>query len=763
MNQAIAGWRRPAIVLVLGCTLAAARTALAEDPWADAVVAYHAINPNPGFDTPEKALGEPVGGGTVSPGNTSLHSIGTPGPAPGSYLTLKFNTPVTDDPSNPFGLDCIVYGNAMWVGGNPQRKLVEAGLIEISADANGNGLADDPWFVIPGSRALSAAILPEGIANPSPALAGNVLNPATGGVEYDWGYADLNPTQRKYLDNYVRPDDPRTTGLTARSGGGDAFDIAWAVDAQGQPAGLAQFDFIRVSTIVAGYTASFGYITTEIDAVADVAPAVDMDGDGILDEYETRVAGTDPARPESTVLALEIPPEDGGSPAGALLGEAADSDGNALRLYSSGQRTGVRNYNLVADIEAAADPGGTIPGLTKSSAVRSFQSSEPDFAAAQVQDGEFVLAYTAADIAGLDELGLQPYRFDGAAYTQDGLHSIVRDSENNRITFRSQYPGTFVLASTPGSGDTSIAPGSVTLDAQPASATVGNPGGTIVITGSPVSLTGGAPAPDGTVFTVAATLGEILTPDADGVTPGIQVLTSGGTLTFALQAGTLAGIAQVTAHAVSDNINGQTTCVFLAGPPESPTDLWLINPDAVAPGPILLGTDLITDAFGNDLPEHTLVTVAVEGGSVETLDADSTAPGHQHALQRGMADFSVRAHTERGQELAIVTVSVYADPARTTLLATGTWSFNVVVMPLRIALLLTGALIGAVFLVFRRYRVKPIRVGGQAGEQVLSRLGRPPGRPRRDMAATKGDRYGRTLTPPLSPREREYEGTFEAH
>src|SRR5690606_28851422 len=107
----------------------------------------------------------------------------------------------TNDPLNPMGLDCIVYGNSFWTGGDPHRKWIEPALIEISQDVNGNGLADDPWYVIPGSRNLGTSILPMGMPNPDPPLAGSVFN--AGNAEADWGYAELNPTQRKYLDNYV--------------------------------------------------------------------------------------------------------------------------------------------------------------------------------------------------------------------------------------------------------------------------------------------------------------------------------------------------------------------------------------------------------------------------------------------------------------------------------------------------------------------------------------------------------------------------------
>ena len=246
---------------------------------------------------------------------------------------LRFDTPVTDDPANPMGLDCIVYGNVSFAGGDPTVKWQEPALIEISEDVNGNGLADDPWYLIPGSKDYRYdpspnRFEPSGETNP------NLLDadPANDDDEYYWGYAELTPTMKQYLDNYVRPDDPHRIGVIARSGGGDAFDIAWAVDAAGAPAGLGQFHFIRLRAFIDRECGALGYATPEIDAVADVAPDVDHDGDGILDEYEVRVAGTDPERPESTLLALEIPADEGGSPEGTFLGAAEDAQGNRLEL-----------------------------------------------------------------------------------------------------------------------------------------------------------------------------------------------------------------------------------------------------------------------------------------------------------------------------------------------------------------------------------------------------------------------------------------------
>ena len=658
--------------------------AAAEDPWADEVLNYNAIDPNLGFDTPQKTLGEPVGGGTYAPNNTSLHSVGRPGPAPGSFITLKFNTPVTDDPRNPMGLDCIVFGNSFWVGGNPERKWIEAGLIEISADANANGLADDPWYLIPGSRNLDRSVLPAGIPNTEPYLAGNVLNSGPDNVEYNWGYAELTPTQFKYLDNYVRPDDPKEVGLSSGSGGGDAFDIAWAVKDDGSPANLSQIDFVRISAFIAQDDPTFGFITPEIDAIADVAPDVDEDGDGILDEYETRVANTDPLRPESTVLALEIPPEEGDSAAGAELGTAMDAYGNRVTLYSNGLRSGFRAYNCMVDILSIDDPAPTT-GITekiKSSACRDFRSSETDFEAAQIQNAEFTIAYSAAEIAGLDEAELQPYRFDGLNYTQEGISGITKEVSENQLTFRSRYAGIFLLASIAGDGDTQSSAGKITLHATPDFAVVGEPGTTVTVTSEAIQLLDESIAPEGMYFTVSTTLGLITSADADPTTDGIQVAAMEGRITFTVQATTQSGTATFAAASLNGAVHGPLPYPFHAGTPVSSVEIYKIDPAATAPGPVHFMTSPMTDVYGNSLDDGTLVTLVAQGGSILTPDVQPTVSGHQLSIHDGVAEFSVRVYTTDEHDTEMLHLELYADENETILLEQDDFILDVVEMPL---------------------------------------------------------------------------------
>lgn len=308
---------------------------LRADPFATAVLGY---DPAPGqfvnvaqFNDPTRALGRPHGAGTSAPDNTSVVTLG----GFGGSITLAFDHTVMDDPLNPNGLDAIVFSNAFWPGGNPLDHWAECATIEISLDANGNGEADDKWFLIPGSHipdptgqfltiawdddvaddtyppafdtwippALSGLWTTEAYELPA-GLFGSlvVTNPSSDpAVEDIFGYVEYTPTlllgdldADNVVDDsttspgefYTIPDDPLAVGMTPGSGGGDAVDIAWAIDpVTGKPAKLPGFDFIRITTAVHAFSGPLGEKSAEIDAVADVSPDPfgDYDDDGDID------------------------------------------------------------------------------------------------------------------------------------------------------------------------------------------------------------------------------------------------------------------------------------------------------------------------------------------------------------------------------------------------------------------------------------------------------------------------------------------------
>lgn len=289
------------------------QAAMAGSPFATRVVEYvpapgQFVN-NPEFNDPHEALGPPSGGGTSAPENESLVTLG----GFGGFIVLGFDHTVLDDPLNPMGLDAIVYSNSYWVGGNPDRHWAECATIEISRDDNGNGHADDAWYLIPGSHLIppldrSPHLWGTGATSYAFQLPADpfgdmvVENPEAGtDAEGIYGYAEYSPTLflgdldgDDVIDDeeitpeefYTIPDDPFEVGVTPGSGGGDAFDVAWAVDAwSGELANLDGFDFIRLTTPLHVITPPVGEKSAEIDAVADVAvdPFGDADADGDID------------------------------------------------------------------------------------------------------------------------------------------------------------------------------------------------------------------------------------------------------------------------------------------------------------------------------------------------------------------------------------------------------------------------------------------------------------------------------------------------
>lgn len=335
-----------ALLMVLAAPVAASEFAVEVIDYAPAPGQW--VN-NPDFNDPARALGPPVGGGTVAADNSSLISLG----GFGGSITLRFDHMVADELFNPMGLDLIVYGNATWVGGDPQRRWAEPAHVEIMLDVDGNGVPgtypDEIWYVLtgslidsppdqyrqqwwdddPGTPTPPADVnwFPPGQASPYATWAyeitqplyqivgeyeGVIVNPNSEDEDPDndhlegiWGYADLAPTlvlgdmnANNLLGDpqdepwitpeefYTLPDDPYEVGMTPRAGGGDAYNIADAIDPDtGLPANLPGFHFIRITTAVDALLGILGEASAEIDAVADVRAADcpgDLTADGVV-------------------------------------------------------------------------------------------------------------------------------------------------------------------------------------------------------------------------------------------------------------------------------------------------------------------------------------------------------------------------------------------------------------------------------------------------------------------------------------------------
>ena len=267
-----------------------AEPAPAESPYAWRVVAAD-VAPGGDYGDPANALGAPArtvpGWGNIPPttvnpaspawGPGRLVKLETAGKEDvGGSVTVEFDHSVADDPRNPFGLDFIVFGNALHgLGGSAYFDGVsdpatvafgtgevgaERGLVEVSANgtewfAFANGpYADD--FAPTMSHRYDPAHPDSSLFGDSaytnkwwgaPADATRPVDPALSAAEF----------KGRTLADYAR--------LYDGSAGGTGFDIS-GFDLPRDALGRKYVRFVRITTLEPGDD-------TEVDAVADVAPA----------------------------------------------------------------------------------------------------------------------------------------------------------------------------------------------------------------------------------------------------------------------------------------------------------------------------------------------------------------------------------------------------------------------------------------------------------------------------------------------------------
>jgi hypothetical protein len=180
----------------------------------------------------------------------------------GGHLEVRFDTPVTDDPANPFGIDLLIFGNTGFIDVAFPAGVAgglfgdDGGTVEVSAD----GVT---WFEIAGAH--------------------------VDGLYPTVGYLDAGPydgVPGAVPSDFARPVDPTLTtadftgldlagilAVYAGSGGGAGIDLA--------SAGLAEACCVRITNPGAPARTP----NLEIDAFADVAAifaAADLDMDGVV-------------------------------------------------------------------------------------------------------------------------------------------------------------------------------------------------------------------------------------------------------------------------------------------------------------------------------------------------------------------------------------------------------------------------------------------------------------------------------------------------
>lgn len=238
---------------------------------------------------PERTLR--AGGSTLSLGNF------------GGYIVYKYDTPIENDPNNPYGVDFVIYGNSFGNGAH------EPGYVQVSADG-------ETWYTLAGSEHYedhndwdfsmtytnnngksawtnsdgeSGEIYnyPTASAYPyfswtealeqSMTFSGPRLNSSAkdaygsaAAVLPVFGYVDVN-TNGTINGTAVNPYDHPG----ALASGGDQFDLDWAVDEAGMPVKLDSISYIRVATASSIYAGAIGEKSTEVTAVNRVTNAAE--------------------------------------------------------------------------------------------------------------------------------------------------------------------------------------------------------------------------------------------------------------------------------------------------------------------------------------------------------------------------------------------------------------------------------------------------------------------------------------------------------
>jgi hypothetical protein len=191
-----------------------------------------------GYTDPTSALGAPstetidpvYGNSPVDPFDAPYLSSQIVGIGTGGSLTLQFNSPIQNNPNNPYGLNFIVFGHA--------------GFNIVNNDYSGGGITDGSFYQGSDNN-VTVSVSADGTTFY------NLVSPF--GTMVD----GLFPTDGS--GNPLAPVNPALTAsdfnglglagiraLYAGSAGGAGYDLNWAVDGSGNPISLAAVDYVRL-------------------------------------------------------------------------------------------------------------------------------------------------------------------------------------------------------------------------------------------------------------------------------------------------------------------------------------------------------------------------------------------------------------------------------------------------------------------------------------------------------------------------------------
>lgn len=237
---------------VSAALLGASLTASAQ--FASSVIGYDlGTGGSAGYNNPATVLGQPSAStqfGAVDPFNSQWQSTDLLSIGAGGFLTVKMDRAVTDNAANPFGLDFQIFGNS--------------GFIIINGDFSGGGITDGSLYGASAAGSTRVSV-------------------SADGVQFFTLNTSIAPTADGYFPtdgagDFTKPVDPSLTAADFNnldlsgirlaydgSAGGTGYDLAWAVDGNGQSVVLPSIEYIRID-VLAG--------KAEIDGLSVVAPVV---------------------------------------------------------------------------------------------------------------------------------------------------------------------------------------------------------------------------------------------------------------------------------------------------------------------------------------------------------------------------------------------------------------------------------------------------------------------------------------------------------
>jgi len=253
--------------------------------------------------------------GDEAPGMISLGAFG-------GYVIFSFDHPLMNVAGE---CDFKIYGNAVKSDQSDTGGSSEPGIVMVSADENGDGVANDTWYELKGSEwgkpetfsgfkityhrpaQLESAENIRWTSNEPTRAEGSVginafhtqtywplwladretleftgtrlpdnAHDRSGDGSYwildyfDWGYVDNQP-------DYIQ--DPAAGRIPNPASPG--FNLDNAVDADGNPVALKQVDFIKVYTAVNQTCGWIGETSTEVCGARDLHPDANTDHDGL--------------------------------------------------------------------------------------------------------------------------------------------------------------------------------------------------------------------------------------------------------------------------------------------------------------------------------------------------------------------------------------------------------------------------------------------------------------------------------------------------